>query len=339
MARLLTGKAKGGHARAESLTPDERTEIAKRAARARWEGPIFRATHGDQDHPLRIGDVQIPCYVLEDGRRVLSQAGMVSSLGMVKGGSSRGGDRLVKFATGERIKPFLPNSLSDGTLAPIRLRVPSGTLSLGYEATLLPDLCDAVLEARKAGALQRQQLHIADQCEILVRGFARVGIIALIDEVTGYQDARARDALAKILERFVAKEFRKWVRTFPLEYYRELCRIRKVPFPTGKMILPSYFGHLTNDLIYARLAPGVLADLRRKNPTIKPGRRRHKMFQWLTEDVGDPRLREHLWKVITLLQVFDEWDPFYEKLNKILPRFSDQPLLALLENDPRLGQA
>ena len=148
------------------------------------------------------------------------------------------------------------------------------------------------------------------QCEILVRGLARVGIITLIDEATGYQDARARDALAKILEQFVAKEFRKWVRTFPIEYYRELCRIRNVDFPTGKSLrLPSYFGHLTNDLIYARLAPGVLSDLRRKNPTVKPGRRKRKLFQWLTEDVGDPRLREHLWKVITLLQVFGRLGP------------------------------
>ena len=335
-----SGRAIGGRARAESLTPDQRTQIAKRAAKARWDGPVVAATHGDPDHPLKIGDLHIPCYVLEDGRRVLSQAGMVGSLGMVKGGSSRGGDRLVKFATGNRLKQYLPKHLADGTLAPIRFRPPNGPLSLGYEATLLPDLCEAVLAARKAGALQQQQMHIADQCEILVRGLARVGIIALIDEATGYQDARARDALAKILEQFVAKEFRKWVRAFPIEYYRELCRIRNVAFPTGKsLLLPSYFGHLTNDLIYARLAPGVLSDLRRKNPTVKPGRRKRKLFQWLTEDVGDPRLREHLWKVITLLQVFDDWDQFYRALDRILPKFSDRPLLALMENDARLVSA
>ena len=32
-----TGKAKGGHARAERLSPGERSEIAKKAAEARWK--------------------------------------------------------------------------------------------------------------------------------------------------------------------------------------------------------------------------------------------------------------------------------------------------------------
>ena len=53
-----------------------------------------------------------------------------------------------------------------------------GSSHYGYEATILPELCDAVLSARVAGSLNYQQKHIAQQCEILVRAFARVGIIA-----------------------------------------------------------------------------------------------------------------------------------------------------------------
>jgi len=34
----------------------------------------------------------------------------------------------------------------------------------------------------------RQQKHIAAQAEIIMRGLATVGIIALVDEATGYQD-------------------------------------------------------------------------------------------------------------------------------------------------------
>lgn len=76
----------------------------------------------------------------------------------------------------------------------------------------------------------------------------------------------------------------------------------------------------------------MLAELRRKNPPVAPGQRKHKHFQWLTENVGDPRLREHLWKVIGIMQVFDGWDTFYAALNRILPRFSTKPLLAIMEN-------
>jgi hypothetical protein len=50
-----------------------------------------------------------------------------------------------------------------------------------------------------------QQLGIAAKCEILVRGFARMGIHRACDEATGFQRDRAKNALAKILEDFVAK--------------------------------------------------------------------------------------------------------------------------------------
>jgi len=146
---------------------------------------------------------------------------MITALGMTPGGSSHGQDRMVKFATQDRLEPFTSERLKPGTLVPIEFRTPDGRRTLGYEATLLADICDAVLEARKQGSLTEKQQHVAKQCEILVRGFARVGIVALVDEDTGYQADRARDALAKIWEEFVAKELRKWVKTFPGEFYRE----------------------------------------------------------------------------------------------------------------------
>ena len=69
---------------------------------------------------------------------------------------------------------------------PIKFRHSGGGgIAFGYPATILADICDVVLAARQAGELQKQQEHIAQQCEILVRGFARVGIIALVDEATG----------------------------------------------------------------------------------------------------------------------------------------------------------
>ena len=53
------------------------------------------------------------------------------------------------------------------------------------------------MAADQAGKLLPSQRHVAEQCRILLHGFANVGIIALVDEATGYQDARARDALAE----------------------------------------------------------------------------------------------------------------------------------------------
>lgn len=319
-----TGRARGGHARAEALSPIERKEIAQRAAAARWDEKTVKATHGDPDHPLRIGAAEIPCYVLEDGRRVLNQSSLVGALGMSHGGSySRGGDRLAKFVVQERLKPFVGKDLIDRTAIPIKFKTPAGNIAYGYEATVLADICEAVLAARRDGKLMKQQEHIAVQCEILVRGFARVGIIALIDEVTGYQRDRASDALAKILQAFIDKELRAWVQTFPADFYAELFRLRGLEFPKDSVKRPQYFGKLTNDIVYRRLAPGVLAKLREVTPRKEDGRLRHKYFQRLTSNVGYPKLLQHLGSVVSIMKLSRDWTEFARNLDRLHPRYGD----------------
>lgn len=327
----VTGRAKGGKARANSLTQEQRSEIAKRAATARWKDHVLKATHGSADHPLKIGDLDIPCYVLEDGRRVLSLGGMVKALGMSIGGAGGGeGDRLVSFASGKSISPFISSDLASRMKTTIRFQAPTGgTVATGYEATILADLCDAVLEARKVGALRPQQEHIAHQCEVLVRGFARVGIIALIDEATGYQKDRAKDALATILEAFIAKELQAWVKTFPADFYQELFRLRGLDYPTASVKRPQYFGLLTNDIVYKRLAPGVLDELKRVTPKNDEGRPKAKYFQSLTTNTGYPKLREHLGAVVAIMKLSDNYRDFILKLDRLAPKHNETIPLAL----------
>lgn len=322
-----TGKAKGGRARADKLTPERRSEIARKAAKAKHE--VLRATHGSADHPLKIGAIEIPCYVLEDGTRVLSQRGVVAGLGMKHGtGGGGGADRLTGFLGGKGISAFVNNDLVARIASPIKFRSPGG-VAFGYPATILADICDVVLTARANGALQKQQEHIAAQAEILVRGFARVGIIALVDEATGYQADRAKDALAKILEAFIATELQAWIQTFPTEYYRELFRLRGLDFPTGSVKRPQYFGVLTNDIVYKRLAPGVLDELKRVTPRNDDGRPKAKYFQSLTSNTGYPKLREHLGKVVMLMQLSKDWDEFKLRLEEYLPVHTPQLALAM----------
>ena len=156
------------------------------------------------------------------------------------------------------------------------------------------------------------QLHIAKSCEILVRGLARVGIIALIDEATGYQLDRAKNALTKILEAFIAKELQPYVETFPSDFYRHLFRLRGLDFPNGSVKRPQYFGMLTNDLVYKRLAPGVLEELKRVK--MEFGKARDKLFQRLTSNIGYPKLREHLGSVVTIMKLSGGWHDFMDKL-------------------------
>lgn len=319
-----TGRSRGGNARKDALSPRKRKAIAKAAAAARWSSDIKKATHGSPDHPLKIGDIEIPCYVLEDERRVLSQGGVIGALGMKRGSRPvpGGSDRLAAFLGGKTISTFVSNDLLLVIDNPIKFRHPGGGgIAYGYPATILADICDAVLAARKAGDLQKQQLHIAERCELLVRGFARVGIIALVDEATGYQRDRARDALAKILEAFIAQELQPYVTTFPADYYQQMFRLRGLQYPTGSVRRPQYFGMLTNDIVYKRLAPGVLAELKRVK--MESGKSRDKLFQRLTQNVGYPKLREHLGSVVTIMKLSTDWHSFMETLDRLHTRYGD----------------
>jgi P63C domain len=301
--------------------------MTREAAIVESEAPnqkIVQALHGSPDHPLRIADLEIPCYVLEDGRRVLIRSAMIKALNMSEGSAHAGleGDRIVKFVSTKSIKPYVSDALIKSLREPIIIRTPSGSIAHASEATILADLCEAVLEARQNGKLNFQQIHIAKQCEILVRGFARVGIIALVDEVTGYQDFRSRQALEEILEKFISDEFVKWTKMFPDDFYKELFRLRGWQYSPLSVKRPQVVGHLTNDIVYQRLAPGVLTELKRLVPKDeKTKRRKRKLFQRLTEDVGHDRLREHLASVTTLMRASANWGGFYRLLERALPKY------------------
>jgi hypothetical protein len=125
---------------------------------------------------LKLAGLEIPCHVLEDGRRVLVQRKMVNALGMARGGSSKGGgDRLAHFVSGKSISPFLNEDLLEVTKNPAIFLTKRGNIAYCYDATLLADICDAVFEANKQGKLQKQQIHIAQRCEILMQNTPSCG--------------------------------------------------------------------------------------------------------------------------------------------------------------------
>lgn len=290
---------------------------------------------GTEDHPLVIGDLQIPCYVLEDETRVLAQRGMVDALGMSRGSSGgTGGDRLAKFASGKALNPYISAELLAVTQNPIKFITPHGNTAYGYEASVLADLCETVLKARDARALQKQQEHIARQCEVLVRGFARVGIIALVDEATGFQRIRSRRALEEILEAYIAAEKAKWAKRFPDEFYQLIFEMKGWAYDPSNVARPAVIGHYTNDFVYDRLAPGLREELSSKNPSDETGNRKARHHQWLTTDIGHPRLAEHLSGVIALMRVFKhDWEAFKDALDKAFPKFGETMSLPFIETE------
>lgn len=338
------GRAKGGAARAKALSPERRSEIARAAAKAKHANKepkedVPTATHIGE---LKIGDLVLPCAVLPDGTRLISQGGISAAFGPTTGGwqmrkksaQEHAGD-LPPFLVATSLQPFISNDVRTLVSSPRRYKDPrGGPTRIGLDATLIPKICEVWLKARDADALTKIQYPVAIRADILVRGLADVGIVGLVDEATGFQRDRAKDALATILEAFIAKELQPWIQTFPTQYYQELFRLRGLQFPTSSVKRPQYFGVLTNDIVYKRLAPGVLEELKRVTPRNDEGRPKAKLFQSLTNNTGYPKLREHLGKVVMMMQLSADYDDFKVKLERFLPVQTPQLLLALEATGP-----
>ncbi len=333
------GAAKGGKARARKLSPEQRSEIARGAAEARWATerkypPLPRATH---EGILHIGTMEIPCAVLEGSRRVLTQSGFMLLLGRARQAKGRqyydSDVNLPAFLTAKNLKEFISKDL-EVTSSQIQFRSLRGQRSFGYPAELLPKVCDVFLDADKKNVLLPSQKHIAERAQILMRALAHVGIVALVDEATKYQDVRDRLALQAILDAYLRKELAAWAKTFPDEFYREIFRLRKWPWRGMKVNRPQVVANYTKDIVYARLAPGILKQLEVINPMGESGERKDKHHQWLTENVGHPALSQHLHAVIALMRVCQGWDEFKSLLNRAFPKRGDTLQLPLMFDEP-----
>jgi hypothetical protein len=319
------GSSKGGLARAQRLDPETRREIALRGAAARW-GDVHVATHVGE---LRIGNRAFECAVLEDGTRVINQTTMLSALGRHTEKSRRGdpGARRAPFLAAANLQPFISDELRE-MVEPVAYRLPaSGGRAWGYRAETLPMVCEVYLEARELKALAPSQRPVATAAEVLVRGLARVGIIALVDECTGYQETRARYELQRILERYVQAAFRPWVRMFPDEFFREVYRLQGWEFKPGTSKRTQLVGRLVNKYIYDQLPPGVHEELRRLNPRTEKGYRLRKHHQHLTVDTGHKHLDRQIAAVTTLMRISDSKEQFEELFEKAFP--PPQPRLPL----------
>ncbi len=275
---------------------------------------------------LEIGnpEAQIFCFVGKDNkgeiRRVISGRSLTSAIGM----KGRGDGARKRIAQHHKLRPYFSPDLVKAIEQPLQIVGGPGSRRSkpvdGYEATVLHDICQAILDARDAGVLTtKPEIRYANYSNALIRGLAKVGIIALIDEATGYQAERDRNELNRLLKMYVTEELRPWVKTFPDDFYRELFRLRGWQYKPLSVKRPQVVGKLTNQIIYERMPPGVLEELERKNPKNSKGNRSHRHFQNLTEDIGLPQLQKMLAGVIALMRASTTWGGFQRLLERAYP--------------------
>ncbi|WP_417615518.1 P63C domain-containing protein [Parasphingorhabdus sp.] len=260
---------------------------------------------------LALGDSEIGCAVLQDGTRLLTQSDMMRALGRSRQAKGRGfydaDVNLPAFLTAKNLKEFIPKDLYV-TSSQIEFIMPNGQRAFGYRAELLPQVCEVYLEARDAGALVPSQAHVAKQAEILVRSLAKVGIVALVDEATGYQLDRGHSALRLLLEKYIAEGLQKWIHTFPDSFFAELDRLYDNA-PTNPRSRPQYYGKFINKYVYDPIEHGyVKAELDKLNITDE-GKRRAQFHRWLTDE-GRTILTRQIGKVEGIMEMCDDIEHF-----------------------------
>lgn len=335
-----SGRKRSGEARMAKLTPAQRKTLGRSAAEKRWD--VIR--NNEVHEPEAVGDLPIigqtiPCAVIVvEGEviRLVSERELVKSLGGKRGGShwlrlreDLDAANLPPILSAANLREFINEELWDGLNTRYYYKVGSGAVAYGLRGELYPMICDVFLKARDAKKLLPSQDDIATSADILMRALAHTGIIALIDEATGYQTKRAVDSLARILEAFIAKELQPYIRgTFKQEFYEHLFRLRGLDYRRDTVKRPQYFGCLTNDIVYRRLAPGVLEELKKVADRNDAGRPTHKYFQRLTSNVGYMKLVEHLGAVVALMKISKDYPEFISKLDVVAQRYGQNMLLA-----------
>lgn len=282
---------------------------------------VFECTHkGD----LLIGEKSIACAVLNNGKRIITQTALFDAFERPRKGEKRI-EGLPSIVGAKNLIPFVTDEIREKS-EPIHYYLQNGKVTSGYDAELIPLVCELYLSANDAGVLLESQERMIVQASALVRALAKVGITALIDEATGYQYDRENNALQKILEAYIAEDFRKWQARFPRKYYQELYRLYGWDYDPLSMKHPKYLGRFTNEYVYEHLPQGVLDELRSKNPKNANGNRVKKHHQFLTGDIGIPHLEKHITKLVTIMELSDNQEQFKELFNRVFKNIEQMKL-------------
>lgn len=321
--------AKGGKVRALTLSPERRKEIAKKAAESRWNADLPEA---DFEGDFLIGDKVVSCAVLRDERRIITQATFLKALGRSRSPKAGTGvlstvDELPFFLQANALKPFITNDLKAST-KPVFFRTRAGSKGVGYDATLINKVADVYISFRNHALSERGSIPVRYErmiaaAQAIKNAFADVGVIAMVDEATGYQDVRNRLALQEVFDAVLRKELAAWAKRFPDEFYKQIYRLRGWEWRGRHINPPQIVAHYTNDFIYDRIAPGLRKELETRMPKTKNGNKKGRLHQLFTDDIGHPLLAQHVHMVTMFMKAAGSWEEFKTNLDKVSPRQGD----------------
>jgi hypothetical protein len=286
---------------------------------------ILYATHTGE---ITIGENTIPCAVLNNGKRVFIQREIIGLLT----GNKKGG--LGRYLKPNNLQPYLPEKFRDNSLVQSVYHFKTGSqIAQGLSATDLIDICMMYINAKNDNKLQTNQLHLAAQSLIIVSAFAKTGVIAVIDEATGFikDKNRAKDEFQKFLLQFMREDAARLVKRFEDTFFEMIYKMRGWTWNYAHHH-PGVVGIWINDIVYERIAPMILSELQNKNPVQDKGTRKYKHHQFLSDSVGVPKLLNHLAAIEALGRASGyNWNRFMIMLDTAFPKQYQQ--LSLVFDD------
>ncbi|MCT0504546.1 MULTISPECIES: P63C domain-containing protein [Lactococcus] len=280
---------------------------------------------------IEIGTMKMYALVTKSGKRLITASDVFSAIGKSRRGDVRV-EGLPAFIGAKNLLPFIDDDLRK-SLQPILYKSKNGRTTEAYDATIIPKVADLYVEAHGVGSLTKGQEPVYERSLILIRALAKVGIIALVDEVTGYQYDRDSQNLQKLLSAYISEDLMKWQARFPIEYYEEIYNLYGISekFDPQNPKRPQWIGNFTNKYVYGIFPDEVMDEIKRRNPTKESPRgtmfRNHKHFQHLTENIGLPQLDKHLAKLIGVMQLSEGISDFEKNFNKVFERDLDRKRL------------
>lgn len=287
--------------------------------------------HATHQGEMKIGDISIPCAVLENKERVISIRGIATALGTKGGGAywkqkkeKPDEEMLPEFISAKNIESYARAKLPELIAGTTTYKAMSGQEAEGIKAEIIPDICDIWVKALSDGILTEKQQKTAKQAHILLSAFAKVGITALVDEATGYQ--KEKDEYQKLLEQYIATELQPWIKTFGEDYYFQIYRLKGWDwnrFYVDRKNHPWAVANITNRIVYEKLPDGVLGALNALNPANEKGVRANRHFQHLTPDEGKVHLLKHLGAIVNIMERHEDgqWE---EAMHEIDKRFASK---------------
>ena len=257
---------------------------------------------------ITLGSVSLPCAVLDDESRVLSERGMSRALGIKRGGAhwrrrkAAEGAHLPVYLSATNLKPYISNDLEEMLLHPLVYKpLHGGAHGNGILGRVYPAICRVWADALEDGALHPSQIHIGMQAAFLSKGLDEVAIVALIDEATNYQRIRAGNALQEILSAYILPEHRPWLRKVPPAFEQEVYRVFGWKYSADHRG-PRYAGKLIRKLIYEQMPNPILPELDKRNPANEKWQRKRRHHQHLTTETGLEHFRALISGVTALLR-------------------------------------